>query len=36
MPLDLSPAEMKQLEELTHLKRNFAQGEYLYRCGDKF
>jgi len=36
MPLDLSSAEMQQLEYLSHLKRKFSQGEYLYRCGDKF
>lgn len=36
MPLDLSPAEMRQLDDLSHLKRSFAQGEHLYRYGDKF
>ena len=36
LPVDLSNDEMRQLNELTHLKRRFARGDYLYRSGDKF
>ena len=36
LPVDLSNDEMRQLNELSHLKRRFAHGGYLYRSGDKF
>lgn len=36
LPVDLSADEMRKLDELSHSKRSFARGEYLYRCGDKF
>src|SRR4030067_2901357 len=36
LPVDLSNDEMRQLNELSHLKRRFARGDYLYRSGDKF
>lgn len=36
LPVDLSNDEMRQLNELSHLKRRFAHGDYLYRSGDKF
>lgn len=36
LPVDLSEAEMHRLELLSHRKRNYASGDYLYRSGDSF
>lgn len=36
LPIDLDADEMRQLDELSHRKRSFERGEYLYRSGDKF
>lgn len=36
LPFDLNADEMRQLDDLSHLKRSFARGDYLYRSGDKF
>jgi CRP/FNR family transcriptional regulator, anaerobic regulatory protein len=36
LPVNLSNDEIRQLNELSHLKRRFARGDYLYRSGDKF
>lgn len=36
LPVDLSPEEMQQVDDLSHLKRGYVRGDYLYRSGDKF
>jgi len=36
LPVDLSIGEMQQLDDISHLKRGYARGDYLYRNGDKF
>ena len=36
LPVDLTPAEMVRLEELSNQKRSFTTGDYLYRSGDRF
>ncbi|MDD2928853.1 MAG: fumarate/nitrate reduction transcriptional regulator Fnr [Sideroxydans sp.] len=36
LPVDLTPDEMKRLEELSNQKRSYATGDYLYRSGDRF
>ncbi|BBI98709.1 transcriptional regulator [Ferrigenium kumadai] len=36
LPVGLSEGEMQQLDEISHLKRGYARGDYLYRSGDKF
>lgn len=36
LPVDLTPAEMTRLEELSNQKRSFSTGDYLYRSGDRF
>ena len=36
LPVDLSAAEMQQMDDISHLKRGYARGDYLYRSGDKF
>lgn len=36
LPVGLTDSEMKRLEDLSHNKRNFATGDYLYRTGDRF
>lgn len=36
LPVDLNADEMRKLDELSHAKRSFSRGDYLYRCGDKF
>jgi CRP/FNR family transcriptional regulator len=36
LPVGLSEGEMQQLEEISHLKRGYGPGDYLYRSGDKF
>jgi len=36
LPVDLSSEEMQQMEGLTHPKRGYARGDYLYRSGNKF
>lgn len=36
LPVNLSIGEMQQLEEISHIKRSYARGDYLYRSGDKF
>ncbi len=36
LPVGLSKGEMQQLDEISHLKRGYARGDYLYRSGDKF
>jgi len=35
LPVDLSMAEMQQLESLSDAKHVYARGDYLYRSGDK-
>jgi CRP/FNR family transcriptional regulator len=36
LPVNLSPAEVAQVENLTQHKRSYRRGEYLYRSGDRF
>jgi len=36
LPVDLSDDEMRRLELLSHHKRCYASGDYLYRSGDSF
>ena len=36
LPVDLTPAEMTRLEDLSNHKRSYATGDYLYRSGDRF
>jgi CRP/FNR family transcriptional regulator len=36
LPVDLSSSEMQQLDDLSHIKRGYARGDYLYRSGDQF
>ena len=36
LPVDLSIGEMQQMDDISHLKRGYARGDYLYRSGDKF
>lgn len=36
LPVNLSVDEMQQVEDLSHLKRGYSRGDYLYRSGDKF
>lgn len=36
LPVGLSEREMLLLEEISHLKRGYARGDYLYRSGDSF
>ncbi|HXU92198.1 MAG TPA: fumarate/nitrate reduction transcriptional regulator Fnr [Gallionella sp.] len=36
LPVGLSEDEMQLLDEISHLKRGYARGDYLYRSGDKF
>ncbi|HEX5337284.1 MAG TPA: fumarate/nitrate reduction transcriptional regulator Fnr [Gallionella sp.] len=36
LPADLNADEMRRLDELSHTKRRFARGEYLYRSNDRF
>jgi CRP/FNR family transcriptional regulator len=36
LPVDLNADEMRKLDVLSHSKRSFTRGDYLYRCGDKF
>ncbi|HET7833563.1 MAG TPA: fumarate/nitrate reduction transcriptional regulator Fnr [Gallionella sp.] len=36
LPVDLSSAEMRLLDDLSHVKRCFPRGAYLYRSGDRF
>ena len=36
LPVDLSVGEIQQLDAISHLKRSYARGDYLYRSGDKF
>jgi CRP/FNR family transcriptional regulator len=36
LPVDLSAGEMQQMDDISHLKRKYARGDYLYRSGDKF
>ena len=36
LPVDLSAAEMQQLEQLSQRKRCYAAQSYLYRSGDAF
>lgn len=36
LPVNLSAAEVAQVENLTQQKRSFRRGDYLYRSGSKF
>jgi len=36
LPVGLSVGEMQQMDDICHLKRGYARGDYLYRSGDKF
>lgn len=36
MPVDLSAEDMQRINSLTHLKRGYSRGDYLYRSGDPF
>ncbi len=36
LPVNLSPAEVALVENLTQQKRSFRRGDYLYRSGSKF
>lgn len=36
LPIDLSVGEMQQMDDICHLRRGYARGDYLYRSGDKF
>ena len=36
LPVDLSAEEMQQMDDISHLKRGYARGDYLYRSGSKF
>lgn len=36
LPIDLSETELERLDLLSHAKRSFQRGDYLYRSGDKF
>ena len=36
LPVGLSVGEMQQMDDISHLKRGYARGDYLYRSGDKF
>jgi len=36
LPVILNMDEIRQLDEVSHLKRNYMRGDYLYRSGNKF
>jgi CRP/FNR family transcriptional regulator len=36
LPVGLSASEMQQMDEVSHQKRNYARGDYLYRSGSRF
>lgn len=36
LPVGLSIGEMQQVDDICHLKRGYARGDYLYRSSDKF
>ena len=36
LPVGLSAGEMQRVDDISHLKRGYARGDYLYRSGDKF
>ena len=36
LPVNLSIGEIRQLDAISHLKRSYARGDYLYRSGGKF
>ncbi len=36
LPVDLDEEQMRQLDDLTSLKRSFKRGDYLYRSGEHF
>lgn len=36
LPVCLSMNEIRRLDEISHLKRSYVRGDYLYRSGDKF
>jgi len=36
LPVDLSIGEIRQLDAISHLKRSYVRGDYLYRSGGKF
>jgi len=36
LPVDLSVGEMQHLDAISHLKRSYARGDYLYCSGDNF